>query len=76
MASLKEKLRVPVERLRRYCRPDELGFETTAEVQPLKDFIGQERAVRAMQFGVTMSAPGYNVYVAGPTGTGKSTYMI
>ncbi len=75
MASLKEKLRVPVERLRRYCRPDELGFETTAEVQPLKDFIGQERAVRAMQFGVTMSAPGYNVYVAGPTGTGKSTYI-
>lgn len=75
MTSLKEKLRVPVERLRRYCRPDELGFETTAEVQPLRDFIGQERAVRAMQFGVSMSAPGYNVYVAGPTGTGKSTYI-
>ncbi|MCL6611078.1 MAG: AAA family ATPase [Peptococcaceae bacterium] len=75
MADLKNKLRVPVERLRRYCRPDELGFETTAEVQPLKDFIGQERAVRAMQFGVTMRAPGYNVYVAGPTGTGKSTYI-
>ncbi len=75
MSDLKQKLRVPVERLRRYCRPDELGFETTAEVQPLKDFIGQERAVRAMQFGVSMGAPGYNVYVAGPTGTGKSTYI-
>ncbi len=75
MTDIKQKLRVPVEKLRRYCRPDELGFETTEEVQPLKDFIGQERAVKAMQFGVNMHAPGYNVYVAGPTGTGKSTYI-
>lgn len=75
MTELKQKLRVPVERLRRYCRPDELGFGTTEEVQPLKDFIGQGRAVRAMHFGVTMHAPGYNVYVAGPPGTGKSTYI-
>ena len=75
MADLKDSLKIPVKRLRRYCRPDELNFETTAEVQPLKDFIGQERAVRAMRFGVTMGAPGYNVYVAGPTGTGKSTYI-
>ncbi|MFZ5596037.1 MAG: Lon protease family protein [Bacillota bacterium] len=75
MADLKKKLSVPVEKLRRYCRPDELKCETTGEVQPLKDFIGQERAVRAMQFGVNMRAPGYNVYVAGPTGTGKSTYI-
>lgn len=75
MTELKQRLRVPVERLRRHCRPEELDYETTGEVQPLKDFIGQERAVRAMQFGVTMRAPGYNVYVAGPTGTGKSTYI-
>ncbi|MFZ5651724.1 MAG: AAA family ATPase [Bacillota bacterium] len=75
MTDIKQKLRVPVEKLRRYCRPDELCCETTEEVHPLKDFIGQERAVRAMQFGVNMRAPGYNVYVAGPTGTGKSTYI-
>lgn len=42
---------------------------------PLKDFIGQERAVRAMQFGLNMKAPGYNLYVSGPTGTGKNTYV-
>lgn len=75
MTEIKQKVRVPVEKLRRYCRPDELSCETTEEVQPLKDFIGQERAVKAMQFGVNMHAPGYNVYVAGPTGTGKSTYI-
>lgn len=66
--------RIPVEKLRRHCRPDELSCETSAEVTPLNDFIGQERAVKAMQFGLSMTAPGYNIYVSGPTGTGKSTY--
>ncbi|MGQ9531748.1 MAG: Lon-like protease helical domain-containing protein, partial [Desulfotomaculales bacterium] len=68
-------LRVEVEKLRRRCRPEELDFcLTSADVPPLADFIGQERAVRAMEFGLTMKAPGYNIYVAGPPGTGKSTY--
>ena len=75
MTDFARKYRLPVEKLRRYCRPDELEYDTTGDVQPLKDFIGQERAVKAMQFGVLMRAPGYNVYVAGPTGTGKSTYI-
>lgn len=68
-------LKVPAEKLRRRCRPEELSYHTTAEVPPLQDFIGQERAVRAMQFGLAMRAPGYNIYVAGPPGTGKSTYV-
>lgn len=71
-----DKLRVAVELLRRRCLPDELGFcNTSADVPPLKDFIGQERAIRAMQFGLNMTAPGYNIYVSGPTGTGKNTYV-
>lgn len=70
----RNRLRVPVDRLRRRCHPEELTWETTSQVTPLKDFIGQERAVRAMEFGLAMSAPGYNIYVAGPPGTGKSTY--
>ncbi|WP_041274529.1 Lon protease family protein [Desulforamulus reducens] len=62
-------------RLRRRCQTDELGFcSTSADVPPLKDFIGQERAVRAMQFGLSMQAYGYNIFVAGPAGTGKTTY--
>ncbi|MEW6424670.1 MAG: AAA family ATPase [Bacillota bacterium] len=75
MTSENNHLKVPAEKLRRRCNPDELSYNTTAEVPPLQDFIGQERAVRAMQFGLAMRAPGYNIYVAGPTGTGKSTYV-
>ncbi|AQS58762.1 Lon protease family protein [Desulforamulus ferrireducens] len=66
---------VSAERLRRRCLPEELEFcESSADVPPLKDFIGQERAVRAMQFGLNMKAHGYNIFVAGPVGTGKTTY--
>ena len=66
---------VSTERLRHRCLPEELQFcESSADVPPLKDFIGQERAVRAMQFGLNMKAYGYNIFVAGPVGTGKTTY--
>ncbi len=75
MSIANNKLEVPVEKLRRRCNPDELIYATTAEAPPLQDFIGQERAVRAMQFGLSMRAPGYNIYVAGPPGTGKRTYI-
>lgn len=72
---IRKRLKVPVESLRRYCRPDELVCVTSRETEPLNDFIGQERAFKAMHFGVSMRAPGYNIFVAGPPGTGKSTYV-
>ncbi|BAF60066.1 hypothetical protein PTH_1885 [Pelotomaculum thermopropionicum SI] len=71
-----EKYRIPVEKLRRVCRDEELDFcRTTEDVPPLDGFIGQERAVRSMQFGLSINAPGYNIFVVGPPGTGKSTYV-
>lgn len=70
-----EKLKIPVEKLRRICSRDEFDFcKTTVDVSPLDGFIVQERAVRAMQFGLAMNAPGYNIFVVGPSGTGKGTY--
>ena len=38
------------------------------------DIIGQDRAVKAMDFGLQIKAPGYNIYMSGPTGTGKTSY--
>ncbi|MFA4884382.1 MAG: AAA family ATPase [Desulfotomaculaceae bacterium] len=71
-----EKYKVPVEKLKRVCHSNELDFcETTADIEPLDGFIGQDRAVRAMQFGLAMKAPGYNIFVVGLPGTGKSTYV-
>ncbi len=67
---------VPAEKLKKSCQLEELDFcATTRDVPPLDGFIGQERAVRAMQFGLSMKAPGYNIFVVGPPGTGRSTYV-
>ena len=41
---------------------DSLGFTTTDDLEPFRGILGQERAVEALQFGVAMHRPGYNVF--------------
>jgi predicted ATP-dependent protease len=48
---------------------EQLGFRTTAELEPLDEVIGQERALRAIQLGLSMPQRGYNVFAAGISGT-------
>ncbi len=60
--------------IRLACDMEEAGFETTADVAPLEEMIGQERAVRATEFGLRIKRPGYNIFMSGLTGTGKSSY--
>ena len=57
-----------------YCDPTQFEFETTETVPPLEGIIGQERAVRAMEFGLMVKKHGYNIFITGPIGTGKSSY--
>ena len=59
------------EKLRLQCRPDQVGCETSAELGPVDGIIGQDRALKALKFGVEMKGKGFNVYVAGPPITGK-----
>ena len=51
-------------------------FNNTSEIEPLKDFLGQDRAVAAMELGLRIDNPAYNIYIAGDPGTGKSTYTM
>lgn len=67
--------RLTPDQLYRRCDPDELGFETTAEVPPLDGTVGQERAQRSLAFGLDVRADGYNMFVAGPTGTGRTSTL-
>ncbi|WMI80798.1 Lon protease family protein [Anaerotignum sp. MB30-C6] len=60
--------------LKNGCFPEDFSFNTTGEISPLEGIIGQERAVRAFDFGLMVKMKGYNIYVAGPSGTGKTTY--
>jgi predicted ATP-dependent protease len=64
---------LPVEALRRRCDPKQFTFETTTEVAPLEEVIGQKRAVEAIQFGLQMKCQGYNIFVSGLESTGKTT---
>lgn len=69
------KYEVKAEQLHWSCDPEQFAFECAEDIEPLQDFIGQDRALSAMEFGLAIARPGYNIYVAGLTGTGKSTIM-
>jgi len=50
-----------------------MSCKTTRELAPLEEIIGQERAVRALKFGLGIKEKGFNIYVAGYPGTGRTT---
>ncbi|MCL2350464.1 MAG: AAA family ATPase, partial [Defluviitaleaceae bacterium] len=60
--------------LKRFCDPAALGFETTASLDAKKEIIGQARAAAAFDFGLGTRRAGYNIYVAGIQGSGKTTF--
>jgi len=64
---------LPVEKLRRVCDLGLLRCETTEEMAPLGEIVGQERAVKALRFGLEIEERGFNIYVAGQPGTGRTT---
>ena len=61
--------RLGPEELRWVCPADLFRFETTAELDPLKGTIGQGRALEALRMGLSLYAPGFNVFVCGIRGT-------
>ena len=69
------KFRVPTEQLNWRCDLSFLPFTCTSEMTPLEDFIGQERAIRAIEFGLGVNKPGFNIFVTGLTGTGKTSII-
>jgi ABC-type phosphonate transport system ATPase subunit len=69
------RFEVPAENLAWRCDLSFLPFTCTAEMTPLEDFIGQDRAIRAIEFGLGVSKPGFNIFVTGLTGTGKTSII-
>ena len=55
------------------CDPLELGFSTTAELNPLEEVVGQARGMRAVEFGIEIDAEGYSAFVLGPKGSGRTS---
>jgi predicted ATP-dependent protease len=67
---------LPPEKLRWHCDPARIPFETTAEVEPNHGDMGQERALRALRMGVELTAPGYNLFVCGLSGTSRGGMIV
>jgi len=72
---MSKKFELKISDLRLTCDPKIFKFKNTSEVKPLDTVIGQERAVEAIDFGLNMNDPGYNIFVTGMAGTGKSTIV-
>lgn len=70
-----EKFRLHADQLTCKIPIEDLRFETTEDLTPLYEMIGQERASKAMEFGLNIKKRGYNIYVAGGWGTGRNTYV-
>jgi lon-related putative ATP-dependent protease len=61
--------------LRSPCDPAVFAFKDTSEIEPLDEVIGQQRAVEAIRFGLGIDSAGYNIFVTGQEGTGKTTIV-
>jgi lon-related putative ATP-dependent protease len=64
---------VSPDKLRRSFDRANLKLRSTADLAPATNIIGQPRGVQAIEFGIGMKSPGYNIYVLGESGTGRTT---
>lgn len=60
--------------LKMICDPELFKFEDTSELEAINTGIGQDRGIKALEFGVNVDVRGYNMYVEGPDGVGKTKY--
>jgi len=67
---------ISYETARRRLLVDALEFDSTKDLKPLSGFIGQEKGINAIQFGIELRGYGYNVFISGPSGTGKKSAII
>ena len=58
--------------LRREVPVMKINWKQLRETEPDKPLIGQERALKALEFGIGNKRGGFNIYVSGYPGSGKS----
>ena len=64
---------LPPSRLRWRCAPGLFDFKTTDDIKPCQDIIGQDRALSAIKMGLKLEHRGYNIFITGLVGTGRTT---
>ncbi len=71
---MKKTNELSYKKLRLTCDPSIFKFDTTEELEPIRVGIGQERGIKALEFGLNVEINGYNLYLEGPSGVGKTMY--
>ena len=61
------------DQVRQRCAPALFGCNSTDELKPIEGIIGQDRALSALKFGLNIVKPGFNIFVSGLAGTGRTT---
>jgi len=61
-------------KLKGFCTKTDFSFDSTKDLEPIHEIIGQDRAKKSIQYGLKVKKKGYNIYVAGASGTGKTTF--
>ncbi|HVP36138.1 MAG TPA: ATP-binding protein [Terriglobales bacterium] len=62
-----------IEKLRWKCDPNSLKLDSTEDIEACEGIIGQDRAIRALRLGLDIKSMGYNIFVTGLVGTGRTT---
>ncbi len=70
-----DKYKISISDLDHKCEVNALDFKTTKDLEPLNEMIGQDRALEALDFGLQVDKKGYNIFVTGSSGTGRSSYV-
>ncbi len=58
------------------CDPKTFSFNTTEDITQLSGLIGQEKALKSLDFGLGMDSDGFNIFAIGESGTGKMTTIM
>ncbi|MFH0960070.1 MAG: ATP-binding protein [Pseudomonadota bacterium] len=72
MSDLKQELRLSPEDLTWTGPAEGLIVGTTAGIEAVEEIVGQDRAVKAIKRGLAMNSHGYNIFVSGTNGTGRT----
>ena len=71
---MKNQFELSYKDLKSTCNPNIFKFETTESLEPIASGIGQDRGIKALEFGLNVDINGYNLYIEGPSGVGKTSY--
>ncbi len=64
-----------VKELYRHCDENQFSFNTTEELDPLREIVAQPRAAEAVRFAIAIKHEGFNIFALGPPGTGKRSLL-